>query len=68
MKTNVQIDWNGECLGAWMGHEETTIVRRTTDGRFAVVAAATKRIIKIFADCLHARRYNFAIHGDRLGE
>ena len=49
-----------------------TMVKETTDGRFAVVgtkpAAGVLRLVKVFADKLHARRYNFAIHGDKLGE
>lgn len=65
-----QIDWNDTCLGMWKGDGETTIVRRTTDGRFAVIRVSDGEIrtIKVFADLIHARRYNFAIHGDSLGE
>jgi hypothetical protein len=50
-----------------------TCVKETTDGRFAVVTSKPRqdgslRLIKLFTDSLHARRYNFAIHGDCLGE
>lgn len=50
-----------------------TCVKRTTDGRFAVCSTTPNsdgqlRLIRILADSLMARRYNFAIHGDRLGE
>ena len=45
-----------------------TVVRQTTDGKFAVIADKGTRLIKVFADRLQARRYNFAIHGDSLGE
>lgn len=50
-----------------------TCVKRTTCGRFAVVnstprADGSLRLIRLFAEALHARRYNFAIHGESLGE
>lgn len=45
-----------------------TCVRQTTDGKFAVIADKGSRLIKTFTDRLHARRYNFSIHGDNLGE
>jgi hypothetical protein len=48
--------------------EGKTAVRKTADGRFAVIATIGDRLIKTFDNCLHARRYNFAIHGDKLGE
>lgn len=50
-----------------------TMVKETTDGRFAVVsikpaAGGSLRLVNVFAEKLRARRYNFAIHGDKLGE
>lgn len=45
-----------------------TVVRKTTDGKFAVIKDRGTRLIKVFGDRLQARRYNFAIHGDNLGE
>jgi hypothetical protein len=50
-----------------------TMVVETTDGRYAVVTmkpnkSGNLRLINVFADKLRARRYNFAIHGDKLGE
>lgn len=63
-----QINWNGEALGVFAAGADTTVVRKTTDGRFAVIDATEKRIIQIFENLLAARRYNFAIHGASLGE
>lgn len=45
-----------------------TCVRQTTDGLFAVISTKTTRLLKTFVNRLEARRYNFAIHGDNLGE
>lgn len=50
-----------------------TAVKKTTCGRFAVVAATPRRdgslrLIKLADDAMVARRYNFAINGDKLGE
>lgn len=70
-KETVTISMIGEALGChWLGK---TVVRPTTCGRFAVLHSTPKksggyRLIKTFADPLHARRYNFAIHGEQLGE
>lgn len=68
----IEINTNEPCLG-W--HKEgETVVLRTIDGRFAVCSDKPTqkngdyRLLKVFADSLHARRYNFAIHGDKLGE
>jgi hypothetical protein len=51
--------------------EGKTGVKLATNGRFAVVSLTPNRdgslrLIKSFADRDHARRYNFAIHGDKL--
>jgi len=68
--TTVTINMMGDCRGY---HKEGgTVVRDTTDGRYAVMSSkpekdGTFRLIKVFTDLLHARRYNFAIHGDKLG-
>lgn len=62
---SVQVVMDGESLGC---HKEgKTCVRRTNSGRFAVIKTIGDRLIKTFSDELHARRYNFAIHGDSLG-
>jgi hypothetical protein len=50
-----------------------TCVKETSCGKFAVVSTVPRkngslRLIKLFTDSLHARRYNFAIHGDYPGE
>ncbi len=45
-----------------------TCVRETVCGRFAVIADKGSRLFKVLADRLHARRYNFAMHGMSLGE
>lgn len=62
---NVTVIAEGESLG--VHRLGGTCVRPTTDGRFAVINYREGgRIIKTFTDPLHARRYNFAIHGDKL--
>lgn len=44
-----------------------TAVYPTIDGRYAVVNFRENfRLIKIFSDKMHARRYNFKINGDSL--
>lgn len=63
-----QINWDGEALGVFSAGSDTTVVRKTTDGKFAVLTAKPVRIIKTFDNALAARRYNFAIHGHKLGE
>jgi len=63
-RTAVSVIMDGECLGVHA--KGKTCVRHTTDGRFAVIAARGDRLIAVLADELHARRYNFAIHGDAL--
>lgn len=67
-KTNeaVEVIMDGMSCG-WHRNGETC-VRQTTCNRFAVIADKGDRLIKTFADRLEARRYNFAIHGDSLGE
>ena len=59
---NVIMD--GECLGLHL--KGKTCVRKTTCGQFAVIATTGTRLIKLLAGEWHARRYNFAIHGDTL--
>jgi hypothetical protein len=69
-RERVELD-NGPCLGSHRdGH---TCVKATACRKFAVVDArprhdGTLRLIRLFSDALHARRYNFAIHGEALGE
>lgn len=60
------IDMIGPALGVCVGIRQTTVVRKTTDGRFAVLTSKMT-LIKIFKDEIHARRYNFAINGQQLG-
>jgi len=73
MKTELFTNINGEQAevimdGMACGWHRTggTWVRETTDGKFAVINSRGNRLIKVFTDRLHARRYNFAIHGDSL--
>ena len=65
---STQINWSDACIGCCKGNNGTTVVRNTLDGQFAVIDAKSSRVIKVFSDSLHARRYNFAIHGEHLGE
>ena len=70
MKTatqNVTVDMSGTALGVMGPAGDRTMVRRTTDGRFAVLTvAAPHRVIKVFGDQWAARSYNAAIHGEQL--
>ena len=66
-RESVRIIMDGEALGVCKGPTSRTAVRKTACGRFAVVNAANCRLIRVLTDELHARRYNFAIHGRRLG-
>jgi hypothetical protein len=62
--TLTTIDWKNEALSVVLGERGTaTIVRRTQDGQFAVLAIAgiKARIIKILPTLERARAYNFAI-------
>lgn len=63
-RESAQVIMSGVCLG--LHAVGKTCVRATACGRFAVIATTGDRLIKVLADELHARRYNFAIHGDRL--
>jgi hypothetical protein len=67
-RDSVIIKMTGGAMGVCRGVLGATVVRETTDGRFAVVAAKGHRLFRVFDDPLHARRYNFAIQGQRLGE
>jgi len=62
----IEVVMSGECLGYHRAGK--TCVRKTACGKFAVIETTRTRLIKTFTDSLHARRYNFAIHGDKLGE
>lgn len=61
---SVDVIMDGECLGCHRAGK--TCVRKTADNRFAVISTTRPRLIKVFSDEWHARRYNFAIHGDTL--
>lgn len=65
----LRVKFDEAALGVWGEPGERTCVRRTDDGRFVVITCeAETRVIKVFTDALHARRYNAAIHGGSLGE
>ena len=63
---SVEVEMDG--MAAGVSPARITCVRRTTDGRWAVIACAGHKLYKILADRLHARRYNFSMHGLNLGE
>ncbi len=63
-RESAEVILDGECLGVHRAGK--TCVRKTTDNRFAVISTVLPRLIKVFPDSLHARRYNFAIHGEKL--
>lgn len=63
-KESAEVVMDGEALGVHKPGQ--TCVRRTKDGRFAVIKTVGDRLIKVLPNALQARRYNFAIHGDRL--
>lgn len=63
----IKVNMDGECLGIMGPSDNRTVVRKTTDNRFVVMTAAKPyRVIKAFADSMHARRYNAAIHGETI--
>lgn len=66
MNATVKVNFDGACLGVMGEAGDRTVVRPTTCGQYAVIEAATGRIIKVFADSYTARQYNAAIHGESL--
>jgi formylmethanofuran dehydrogenase subunit D len=58
------IEMDGEALSVLKANEGWTIVRKTTNGQFAVMAikGALARIIKVLPTLDRARAYNFAIN------
>ncbi len=57
------IDFNNEALSTLRLQEGWSIVRRTLDGQFAVIAinGSRAKIVKVLPTLDRARSYNFAI-------
>lgn len=58
------VDWDHECLSLLRNPAgQTSIVRKTKDGQFAVLALNGKRVklLKVLPTLDRARAYNFAV-------